>query len=291
MKKSLKWNFKELIVAVFGIFLYSLSIKFFINPNHLYSGGIMGLSQLLRTIIVFSAKLKISFDISIIIYYILNVPLFIIAYKKMGKTFFYRTLFCVTLNTIFLLLIPEIKNPVTDNILTNIIIGGFLCGIGTGALLSIGASTGGTDIIGVLLTKKYRVITVGGFNLIFNIVIYTFSGIVGGLETLIYSVLYSVIDSVTVDKTHLRNVCATMFIFSKKKPTNIINYIINNLQRDATYWEAVGGYKKDRTYITYTFLTKLERFELESVINELDKDSFIVMNNGGQVKGLFDKKI
>ena len=189
MKKLFKWNFNEFLMATFGLCLYCLSIKLFIVPNNLYNGGIMGLSQILRTIILKIKDINFNFDIATIIYYLINIPLFIVAYKKMGKNFFFRTLYCVTISTIFLLIIPNIEFPLTDNLLTNILIGGTLCGFGCGLAFSVGASTGGSDIIGMILTKKYRKITVGNFCLAFNIVIYSVSAVIGGIETMIYSVL------------------------------------------------------------------------------------------------------
>ena len=114
---------------------------------------------------------------------------------------------------------------------------------------------------------------------------------IGGLETMIYSVLYSVLDSMTVDRTHLRNVCSNVFIFCKNKPTKIIDFITKDINRGATYWEGIGGYSNSKTYIVYTFLTQMERIRLENVIKDIDKDAFIIMNNGGSVKGNFDKNI
>ena len=134
MKKLFKWNYNEILIATIGLFLYCLSIKLFILPNNLYNGGIMGLSQIIRTIILKMTEINVNIDIASIIYYLINIPLFIMAYHKMGKNFFYRTLYCVSLSTLFLLLIPDIKMPLTDNLLTNILIGGSLCGFGCGLI-------------------------------------------------------------------------------------------------------------------------------------------------------------
>ncbi len=291
MKKYLRWNYTELLYAIFGLFLYCCSIKMFIIPNNLYNGGVMGLSQLLRTLILSTTNIKMSFDIATPIYYLINLPLFYLAYKKIGKSFFYRTLFCVTLSTIFLFLIPEIKNPLIDNLLTNILLGGVLCGFGCGLAISVGASTGGVDIIGMILTNKYRKITVGGFGIAFNVVIYSVCGILGGIETMIYSVLYSVFESIILDKLHIRNICSTMMIFSKKHPRAIIDYIKNTLDRDVTYWEAIGGYDDTKSYITYVVLSKYEKNVLELELKHEKFDAFIVESNGVSVLGNFKKKL
>ena len=112
--------------CILGIFISSLAINLFIVPNNLYTGGILGLSQLIRTMIVSMFNININFDISSIIYYLINVPLFLIAYRRISKTFFIRTLFAVTINSIFLMLIPIPSEPLIKDLLANILIGGFL---------------------------------------------------------------------------------------------------------------------------------------------------------------------
>lgn len=291
MKKYLKWKYSELLISTFGLFLYCLSIKIFINPNNLYNGGIMGLSQLLRTFIINSTGKTFNFDIATLIYYLINIPLFYLAYKKIGKVFFFRTLYCVTISTIFLFLIPDIKNPITDNILTNVLIGGVLCGFGSGLAFSSGASTGGTDIIGMDLTQKYKFITVGGFNLTVNALVYGISALIGGLETMIYSIMYSIFDSIVIDRMHIRNINSTLMIFTKKNPKTINNYIKNELNRDFTYWEAKGGYDDSKTYITYVVLSKYEKYLLETAMKERKLDAFIVDTDRVSVLGNFKKNL
>ena len=278
-------------MATIGLFLYCASIKLFIVPNNLYNGGVMGLAQLLRTVVLRYISLDLKIDIATVFYYLINIPLFIVAYKKIGKDFVYRTFYCVTMSTIFLLLIPDLKGPLTDNLLTNILIGGSLCGFGCGLAFAVGASTGGVDIIGMLVTKKYRRITVGNIGLAFNVFIYAACAIVGGIETLIYSILYSVFDSVVLDRMHIRNICSIDIIFTKDNPKPIIDYVKNELDRDATYWEAKGGYDNSKTYITYVVLSKYETYILEHHIRENNIKSFIVSENRIGVLGNFKKKL
>ncbi len=291
MKKYLRWNYLELLTALFGLFIYCFAINTFIVPNHLYNGGIMGLSQLIRTVVLKYSNVNVSFDIATPIYYLINVPLFYLAYKKMGKYFFYRTLFSVTICTIFLFFIPSNNLIVKDNLLTNVLIGGALCGFGCGIALSVGASTGGTDIIGMILTSKSKKITVGNFGLTFNAIIYSICGIMNGFEVMIYSILSSIFDAVTLDKMHVRNICSTVMIFSKKHPKRIIDYIKNTLDRDVTYWEAIGGYDDSKSYITYVVLSKYEKNLLETQLKHEKFEAFIVGSDGVSVLGEFKKNL
>lgn len=291
MKKYLRWNYRELLTAILGLFLYCFAVNTFIVPNHLYNGGVMGLSQLIRTFLLSVVDIKLSFDIATPIYYLINIPLLILAYKKLGKYFFYRTLFSVTLCTIFLFLIPSDNLIIKDNLLTNVLIGGALVGCGCGIALSVGASTGGSDIIGMILTSHSKKITVGNFGLAFNAIIYTICGIMNGFETMIYSILSSIFDAVVLDRMHIRNICSTMMMFSKKQPKRIIEYIKNELDRDVTYWEAIGGYDDSKSYITYVVLSKYEKYLLESKLKQEKFDAFIVELNGVSVLGNFEKKL
>ena len=288
INKLFNWDLKDLFKAIFGSFLFCFAINFFIVPNHLYTGGVLGLSQLIRSIVIDLFKLKITFDFSGILYYVINIPLFIIAYKRVGKSFFFRTLFAVTIQTIMLSLIPHIK--LVDDILTNVVVGGLLGGIGVGMILSSGASTGGTDIVGLALAKKNNHFSVGKLGLFINIFIYGIAGARYGLEIMIYSIIYSAVDSLMIDKMHEQNICSTAFILCKENPKPINDFIKNELKRDFTYWDAKGGFDDSRTYIIYTVLTKYELIKLERNMKKFNIETFMVKSDGIGVKGEFEKQ-
>ena len=287
--KIFNWGWYKFLKCIIGIFISSLSINLFIVPNNLYTGGILGLSQLIRTILISLFKINVNFDISSIIYYLINIPLFLIAYKRISKTFFIRTLFAVTINSIFLMIIPIPSEPLIKDLLVNVLIGGFLGGIGIGMALSTGSSSGGTDIIGVLLSKRNKKFTVGNIGLIFNLLVYSVCGLKYGIETMIYSILYAIFETIMIDRNHTQNICSEAFIFTKQKPEKMIEFITNELNRGATYWEAVGGYTNTKTYIVYTVLSKYERMRLGRHMKDFDENAFMVGDDGVEIKGLFDK--
>ena len=287
--KIFNWGWYKFLKCILGIFISSLSINLFIVPNNLYTGGILGRSQIIRTILISLFKINVNFDISSIIYYLINIPLFLIAYKRISKTFFIRTLFAVTINSIFLMIIPIPSEPLIKDLLVNVLIGGFLGGIGIGMALSTGSSSGGTDIIGVLLSKRNKKFTVGNIGLIFNLLVYSVCGLKYGIETMIYSILYAIFETIMIDRNHTQNICSEAFIFTKQKPEKMIEFITNELNRGATYWEAVGGYTNTKTYIVYTVLSKYERMRLGRHMKDFDENAFMVGDDGVEIKGLFDK--
>ena len=284
-----KWDLKELLKSIIGIFLFSIAINLFIVPNNLYNGGVLGISQLLRTLIVNIFDLNMNFDISGILNFLINVPLFILAYHKISKSFFSRTLLCVLLQTIFLTFIPTLEVPLVNELITSVLIGGILAGIGCGMTLSAGASGGGTDIIGIVISEKSRKLSVGKIGLAVNIVIYSICGILYGIEIMIYSIIYTVFTTLMVDNTHEQNICSTAIVFTKTKPTKLIKFVKEELNRDVTYWEAVGGYSSSKTYISYIVLSKYELQRLERNISDIDKGAFIVKSDGVGIDGNFKK--
>ena len=287
IKDLFNWNLKDLLKVIIGSLFFCVAINFFVVPNNLYTGGVLGLSQLIRSIIIDVFNIKTTFDFSGVIYYVINIPLLILAYRGLGKTFFFRTIFSVSIQTVMLSFLPNIL--VVDDILTNVFVGGIVGGVGVGMILSSGASTGGTDIIGLMLAKKNNNYSVGKLGLFINVFIYLIAGFRYGVEIMIYSIIYSAVDNLMVDKLHEQNICSTAFIFCKENPKQINDFIKNELNRDFTYWYAYGGYDDSRTYIIYTALTKYELIKLERNMKKFNIKTFMIKSEGIGIRGEFKK--
>ena len=135
-------------MAVIGMLIFSAGINLFIVPANLYNGGVLGISQVLRTVLVrYFHVASGTTDIAGIINMLLNIPLFALAYVFVGKKFFFRTLVCVISQTLFLSLIPIPAIPIVQDSLTASIIGGIFGGTGIGIALQSGGSSGGLDIV------------------------------------------------------------------------------------------------------------------------------------------------
>lgn len=284
-----KWSIVELLMAVVGIFLFCFAINRFITPNSLYNGGVLGVSQLLGKLVV--RFHKFNFNIVGLINFLINVPLFVIAYKNISKTFFRRTIICVIFQTLFLTFIPIPNKTVVEELITSVLIGGVLAGIGSGLVLSANASMGGSDIIGVALSTKSRRLTVGEFGVIMNVIIFSICGLLYGTKIMIYSIIFTVFASIMVDKCHLQNINSTVMIFTKNDPKKIIDFVMKDLDRDVTTWEATGAHDESKTYISYVALSKYELERLERHIPELDKSAFLVKDDNVSVYGNYKKKL
>ena len=291
MKKIISlfnWKLEDVVKVLIGSLLFCYSVNVFIVPNNLYTGGVLGIAQLIRSVFIDVLKFNITYDFSGILYYLINVPLFFIAYKSISKTFVARTIFAVTVQSLLLSIIPT--NPLLDDMIVNILVGGILGGAGIGIVLSSGGSTGGSDIIGLAIAKKHNDFSVGKLGIILNVVIYSITGIMYGVEIMIYSIIYCVFESITIDRMHDQNICSTAFIFCKKNPKKINEFIKKDLNRDFTYWDAKGGYDDSRTYIIYTALTKYELLRLERYMKTYDDHAFMIKSEGVGIKGEFEKK-
>ncbi len=287
--KLFKWNYKEIIQNTVGVILFSFSINLFIQPNHLYSGGIFGLAQLLNNLI--ANVFHLSWNITSIIYFALNVPLFILAFFKISKSFCARTMYAIIIQTIVLMIIPIPSKPLVKDLLTNVLIGGTLVGIGCANILSSTGSTGGTDIIGIVLTNKYKGFSVGRFALMFNTIIFGISGLVYGIPTMIYSIMYSVVENISIDRLHEQNISTSAMLFTKKKPKEVLRFVREDLNRGATTWIGTGEYEETKTYITYLALSRYELHKLEKYLKVTNQDVFLVKNDFVGVDGNFAKRL
>ena len=262
--------------AIGGMVLFAAGINFFIVPASLYNGGVLGISQIIRTLLIqVFPSLASGTDIAGIINFILNIPLFIMAYISIGKSFFSRTLVCLISQTIFLSIFPIPATPLVNDSLTASIMGGLLAGTG----------------IGMFFTKKYKNFSVGKVSLTVNAVVYGICAILFGIPTAVYSIIYSAVSTLMTDKAHTQNINTEVVIYTKEEPEAILDYIVNEFHRDATWWEARGGYTEETTYMIVTILSKYECVHLRRGLKNIDEHAFVVVKEGMHIGGKYEKHL
>lgn len=292
MKGANRLFWQRNAMVIVGMLLFSMGINFFIVPAQLYNGGVLGISQIIRTIL--TTYLGFSFggtDIAGIINLILNIPLFVLAYCSIGKNFFWRTVICVISQTIFLSVLPIPATPFVKDALTASMMGGILAGTGIGVALRFGGSSGGMDIVGMFFTKKYKNFSVGKVSLTVNAIVYGICAVLFGMPTAIYSIIYSAVSMLMTDRAHTQNINTEVMIFSKKEPKEILDYIVTEFKRDATWWEAKGGYTEGKTYMVLTVLSKYESEHLKRALKGIDDKAFVVAKEGMHVVGKYEKHL
>ena len=282
----------RLVVAVIGELIAAAALNLFIVPLHLYTGGLMGVCQLLRTLA--SDYLGMSFgayDVAGILYFLLNIPILLVAYKNLGRGFVIKTLICTLSFSLFYSLLPSPSVPVVEDYLTACLLGGILAGVGSGLVLTCGASGGGLDIVGLCLSKRGSRFTVGKFSLTFNAVLYTACLFLFSPEVAIYSVIYNFFTSMVLNRVHQQNVSVQALIFTKGDEDALARFIIENLGRSVTYWEGVGAYTKEDVHVLCVCLSKFEIEELVHAVHTIDPHAFLTTQEGTRIYGNFRRKV
>lgn len=279
-------EFKNYVMITAGSFLSCLGINLFVVPAHLYNGGTIGISQIIRTMLEVGSGLTYQFDIAGILNFLINIPLLILAYRSIGKEFLQKTLFSLVTQTFFFTVIPVNLTILSDRLM-GCIIAGVLMGYGVGITLLAGGSGGGLDIVGVYLLKRSRNASVGKVNLYINACIYMACAFLFELPTALYSVVYSMIYGFVIDRTHMQNINTGMMVFSSNR--NLHSIIIKDLGRGVTCWEGMGGYSGKPVCVYYTVLSKYERKFFEERIMKADASAFIISLDGYKISGNYKK--
>lgn len=289
-RKLYLYEGKRAIGGVVGAFLYAAGINLFVVPAGLYSGGIMGVCQVIRTLLMEFLHMDFgTVDIAGIIYYVLNIPIFVIAYRKLGKKFFVKTVITVTASTVILSLIPPLT--IVEDVMASCMVGGIVSGAGVGMILRMGSSGGGMDVIGILLTRWKRDFSVGRITLLVNLGLYTACFFLFDVEIVIYSVIYAAVFSVAMDKVHTQNINVEVNIISKVDTALLEKEVFEELGRGITKWTTLGAYTREQSQILYITLSKYEVSRLRSIIHKYDPNAFMVVNEGVRVDGNFLKKL
>lgn len=279
--------------AILGTLVYAAGINLFIVPVGVYTGGIMGICQVIRTILIRYLHLSFgTYDIAGIIYYVLNIPLFFLAFKMMGKLFFLKTMLCTVAMTAALTLIPiPSQLLVSNDILTNCLIGGIVSGVGSGLTLMMGGSGGGMDIIGLYYVKRKNRSGVGRVSLAVNFVLYCVCFLLFNIQTAIYSIIVAVVDTIAIDKLHSQNINVEVIIISKNDLSQFQSEYMSQTGRGMTKWNTTGAYTNEESEILYIILSKYEVNNLKQMIRAYDPEAFIVVNEGVSVDGNYLKKL
>lgn len=289
-KRLLAYEGRRTLVAALGAAIYAVGTNLFIVPSGLYSSGIMGLCQVLRTLLAEYLHLSFgSVDIAGMIYYVINIPIFIVGYRKMGKKFLLKTLVCVTVMSGAMSVIPVTQ--VVEDTMMACVIGGIICGAGVGILLRMGASGGGMDIVGVILVKWRQDFSVGKVNLLMNLALYSACLFLFDVETALYSVINAAVYSVAIDKLHSQNINVEVTVITKISSQELEREVFSELGRGITKWKTMGAYTHEESHILYIMMSKYEVHQLKNIVHKYDPQAFIVINEGVHVEGNYLKKL
>lgn len=275
-------------MIIAGSMLYALGMNLFLTPLHLFSGGGVGLAQLL-TLFLEQVIVVENLNLYGIVYMLINIPLLFLAFFQIGKNFFVKTLIGSGAISLFITLIPTLTVPLVDDYLTSVLIGGIACGAGVGIILIAGGSGGGIDVVAMWATKKFHNASVGKISLYFNVLLYAVMLFLFDVPTVIYSLIYTVIFTLVLDKTHYQNINVRVMIFTKKD--GIDKEINEKTGRGVTKWEGCGAYTKEATQILVSCINKYEIHEMMEIVQSIDPQAFVIVDENVIVNGNFEKRL
>lgn len=255
---------RKMFFLTLGALIAAFSIECFLVPNNIIDGGIVGVSIILNHFFNLGLGLFI---------FLLNIPFVFLAFNKIGKKFVLQTIYAVSALSLGVNYFHD-YDVITAQPILIIVFGGILLGIGVGLVLKNGGSMDGTEILSVVLSKKFG-FSVGEWIMAFNVIIYTAAGFVFGVENAMYAIItyfiaYKVIDIVQEG-------------FNTSKAVRIISShtheigkeLMETLELGVTYIKGTGAYSGKENDMIYCVVSRLELNKLKEIAKQIDKTAFI----------------
>ena len=269
-KSSLKLD--EIIILFVGCLLMGISINMFLNPHNIAPGGLTGISIIINTLTGIPIWLiNITFDI----------PLFLFAFRILGKKDASKTLLGIIFLTASLKITENLSNiHVTDDILLSAITGAIILGISLGLIFRINGSTGGTDLIGLLANKFFPSLSVPTLMGFADGCVVILSGIVSKeLEIALYSAiaLYIIVKVSDIMVEGINT--STSFMIISDKYIEIGDSIKNELKRGATILKGQGLYTGNEKNVLLVVVSKKQVIALKKLVKLIDPNSFIIITD------------
>ncbi|CAM3323031.1 YitT family protein [Vagococcus fessus] len=268
-------------VAIIYAILAAIALNLFWQPGNIYASGVTGIAQILTTVLEKSLGFKPPVSL---IYYSLNIPLFILAWRKINKKFTIFTFISVSLATIAIQLVP-VTTLTTDPIICAIF-GGAINGFAIGFALKNGISSGGLDIISISI-RQATGRNVGAINTILNGMIAFTAGYLFGWKYAFYSLLSIFVTGKVTDIVFTKQQKMQVMIITNK-PDTVIDEVQDRLRRGITIiHDAEGAFKHDKKTILFTVITRYEMHTLEEAMEAADPAAFVSIADNVKILGNF----
>ena len=272
--KSIVNLLKKLLFLTIGAFIAGFALESFFFFNTMIDGGVVGVSMIVSYITNFNLGLLI---------FVFNIPFLLFAFTKMGKYFVLQTFFAIVMLGFATNLFHS--HDVTHDHLLATVFGGIILGTGVGIVLKNEGSLDGTEIMSLVLSKKFG-LSVGEIILGFNIFIYGAAGLVFGWEQAMYSILTYFIASRVID--------LVLEGFNSSKSVRIISdkayeigqILVDDLEIGVTYLTGKGGYSGQEKTIIYCVVSRLEMAKMKEVIKQIDPRAFMSVGEVNEAYGM-----
>ena len=276
-KKFILREISDYFFILIGLSTYALGWTGFLLPAEITTGGVTGLAA----IIFFGTGIPIAVS-----YFCINAVLLLISIRLFGFKFSLKTIINVVLLTFFLSFLQTIiKEPILkDDVVMNCLVGGILCGTGLGVVLNANGSTGGTDII-ALIINKYRDISIGRAYLFCDVLIISSSYLIfHSLEKIVYGLVVMGIITYTVDLVINGKKASVQFFIFSPKAEEIADAIIKKADRGCTLLDGTGGYSHESVKVIVCMAKKSESSLIFRIVKDIDPKAFISQSS---VRGIY----
>ncbi len=275
--KGFKPLIRSALLIVAGSALFSLSFNIFLQSAHINAGGVSGIGQLLSHLTGFGSVALWSF--------ILNIPLFVLGLRSIGRSFFVGSLAGMLLSSLFLSLSEAIPSPELEPLM-RAVFGGAGTGAGLGLVFLAGASTGGSDIAARLLRPVLPELPIGRLMLLIDIVVVALTGLVfGDISRALYSAVCLYVCSIVIDSIIYGLDYSSMAIIVSERYEEIGRAINSRLDRGVTVLEGRGFYTGQEKNVLLSAMKKRQAAELKALVSEIDPEAFIILSDAHQVLG------
>ncbi|MBO5327847.1 MAG: YitT family protein [Clostridia bacterium] len=276
------------VVLNLGTLLLAAGVYFFKSPNSFATGGVSGISIILAKFLPLTQSHLVL---------IINAILLVVGFIILGKGCTFKTLYCSLVysleNMAFEYFFPldstivggqTLFSQLTAQPLLSLVYAILLTGVGSAIIFNCGASSGGTDIIALIL-KKFSKINVGMALLLTDTVIAASTFFIFGIEAGLYSILGLFAKAFLIDGV-IENIVKSKYItIITAKPDEIGNYIINVIERGYTSYDATGGYSHQGKKILITVCKRSEALKLKIKVKQLDPESFVIITDANEILG------
>lgn len=276
--KTIWRELRFLGMILFGSVCYAIGFDLFLMLHQVNAGGVSGASMLI------CAALGWDGGVGILTLGI-NVPLFLLGYRYLGKRFFVGSIVGTIATSAFIELFARIPAPQTD-IMLGVLYGGVLVGLGLGVVFYAGASTGGVDIIASLLRKKFRSISVGNLMLAVDSAVIILTGVVyRDINKTLYSALTLFLCTTVLDAVIFGLNDSTVALIISDSYAVIAREIEDKLARGVTMLSGYGGYTGAEKMVLLVAVRKQQTTQLKMLVERIDPEAFLILQRSHQVLG------
>ena len=269
---------KKFLMMNLGCVLLALGVYFFKIPNGFATGGVTGIATVLAQLVPVSPGILI---------WVLNIVLLLFGFIFLGRQNGIKTVYCSMMYsaiTYLLEIVVPIAAPLTNQPLLELLYAMLLTSIGSAIIFNSDASSGGTDIV-ALIMKKFTSIDVGKALLVVDFIVAASSFVVFNIQTGLFSLLGLFAKAFIVDTViESLNTCKYFVVITTKKE-EISEFIIKALHHGVTVNEVVGGYTNEEKTMIHTVCKRIEAIKLRSKIKEIDPHAFIIITTSSEIIG------